>query len=220
MTVERPSQHYSDGAAISAPSAPSSRNRAGRWAGWVLTAAILAVAVALPFWLSRGESAQPPVDPLRLAVAELFTAKELTKGTAELDADVAHSQAYGAEMVGCLKNLGFTNVADMGDGGYEATPAPPGRQQAFRLAQGECRLVLGYPDVPELLSDAAYAVQYLRLLDTYQCLVDADFDPGRPPGVKNFIESRSEAWNPFGDLAASGRTDVARALAVCPQPGA
>jgi len=218
MAVDRPSAHYSDSEATSAPGAPLFRNRLGHRTGQVLTAAAVALAVALPFMLSQGDSTQPLLDPVRLQVTELYSAKELGKGAAELDADLAHSQAFGSEMVGCLNDLGFTKVADMGNGGYETTPAPPGREQAFGLAERKCRLLLGYPDDPELGSDVFNAVMYLRLLDTYQCLVDAGFSPGRPPDVEAFIESEGAMWHPYVALLADPR-DMAVAIAQCPAPG-
>lgn len=167
---------------------------------------VAAYLVAFASVAVAGWSATPVSQALDLARA-------YAAGTAELDADLAHSDAYGAVMAGCMHTLGYADVA--ADGAGLTYTEPVGKDgERFRNAMARCALDNDYTDPPTPLSTAAYGVLYDRYLSNWECLTEHGFDPSQPGDRQSFINSQGEAWHPWRTLLPGDHAF----MAVCPSP--
>lgn len=117
------------------------------------------------------------------------------------------------DLLACAVERGLN--AEMLDGGVFV----PGGTREDQEILGQCQSeLLADPAYAALVepSDAVLALQYDRLLESYSCLIQEDFDPQvDPPGLEVWLGD-GQSWNPFQELIDRGDSELLeRAVSAC-----
>ncbi len=122
-------------------------------------------------------------------------------------------------MIACMEEAGFKPKRV--DGGYELDFRPEQASAALEAAEicGNKSLGLEPGASVPALKDEDFTRYYWRLVDSMICLSEAGFEVSDPPSLVSFIETQSDNWNPYRDIATTESLDRSNEAEVaCPPP--
>lgn len=125
---------------------------------------------------------------------------------------------YMQAQVDCLIELGWDAWVHMDPMAGPIIAADTGGTQAgfdaFAVDSDECEAAL--PAMPEPQSEAEFREMYDNLVERYECVIEAGYEPNPPPAFETWLESLDGDSTPWGSFDGLEDRQMLDAAEACP----